>query len=128
MRKDRLAQANKAHRRAVEARYEGTCRIYERQGLTDPKTKVTKQREILVQEELPCNLSFSSIMAASKKENGYQEEQKVKLFLAPEIEVKPGARIVVTQNGTTGTYQRSGMPAVYGSHQEIMLEAWKGWV
>lgn len=125
--KSRLAQARKAHRRAVESRYEGVCHIYEMKGQKDPETKVTKQKEVPVQEGLSCNLSFSSVVPALKQENGYKEEQKVKLFLAPEIEVKTGAKIVVTQNGTTGTYQRSGLPAVYESHQEILMEAWKGW-
>jgi hypothetical protein len=48
-----------------------------------------------------------------------------KLFLAPEIVVKPGSKLKVTQAGRTECYVRSGEPAVYGSHQEIVLELWK---
>ena len=32
-----------------------------------------------------------------------------------------GSKIVVTQEGRTAAYARSGEPAVYSSHQEIVL-------
>ena len=51
----------------------------------------------------------------------------MKLFIAPDIEVKSGSKITVTQNGVTAEYSASGEAAVYESHKEIMLELWKGW-
>jgi len=53
--------------------------------------------------------------------------QITKLFLASEVTIVPGSKIVVIHEGITGEYQRSGIPAVFPSHQEIMLTAFEGW-
>ena len=122
-----LEQARKMHRQMVEEMYEGTCSIFERKNVTDPDTKITSQKETVVHEDLTCRLSFTRITPVYKQEEGAKKEQLVKLFLAPETMVKPGSKIVVTQNGVTETYKMSSLAAVYTSHQEIVLEAWKGW-
>lgn len=122
-----LEQARAVHRQAIEMMYEGTCTIYEKKGITDPKTKITSQREIPVSEEISCNLSFSKVPPVEKQAEGYKQAQAVKLFLPPEINVKPGSKIVVTQNNVTEVYKMSSLAAVYASHQEIMLDAWDGW-
>ena len=36
-------------------------------------------------------------------------------------------RVIVTQNGETTEYKNSGKPAIYSSHQEIILELFDGW-
>ncbi len=51
----------------------------------------------------------------------------MKLFLAPEIRVNSGSRIAVTQNGISNEYCASGEPAVYDTHQEILLELAERW-
>lgn len=114
-------------REALEAVYDGTCRIYGMRSVKDPETCVTRQEEVLIQEGISCRVSFSGASASS--ESGYMTAvgQMIKLFLAPEIIVDPGSRIEVTQNGRTECYARSGRPAVYPSHQEIVLEIWKGY-
>ncbi len=122
-----LEQARMAHRQAVEMMYEGSCTIYEKRGVTDPETKITSQKEVPVQQDIACNLSFSKIIPVEKQEEGYKQVQVVKLFLAPEINVKPGSKIVVTQNKVTEVYKMSSLSAVYTSHQEIVLDAWEGW-
>ena len=53
--------------------------------------------------------------------------QTIKLFIAPEIDIKPGSKIDVTHLGVTTSYKRSGNPAVYHTHQEIMLELWENY-
>ena len=65
--------------------------------------------------------------AAVGSDTGAAVTQGVKLFIAPEAEVKSGSKITVTQNGVTTEYSASGEAAVYESHKEIMLELWKGW-
>ena len=45
----------------------------------------------------------------------------IKLFLSPDIIVKAGSNITVTQAGKTTEYIASGIPAIYDTHQEIML-------
>ena len=94
----------------------------------DPVTKVTRQEEALVQEEVPCHLSYSSAAPSAGSGTVTTVSQTIKLFLAPEIEILPGSRIEVIQQGRTESYSQSGKAAVYSSHQEIQMELWKGYV
>ncbi|HBG5847838.1 TPA: hypothetical protein OUL20_003776, partial [Clostridioides difficile] len=53
-------------------------------------------------------------------------EQKIKLFISPDIEIKAGSKLIITnQNNITKEYIRSGEPAIYPNHQEIILELFK---
>lgn len=122
-----LGRAMEIHRQAVESTYDGACNIYEWENITDPDTKITSQKEVMVFEDTPCRVSFTRVVPAYKQGEGAKQEQQVRLFLAPEITVKPGSKIVVTQNQVTETYKMSSLVAMYSSHQEIVLEAWEGW-
>lgn len=122
---DAIKQAQRMHRKAIEATYDGVCRIYGMQPIKDPETKVTRQSGALMQEDIPCHLSFSSASPAVGSDTFTSELQTIKLFLAPEILIPPGSRIEVVQQGRTGSYSQSGKAAVYSSHQEILLELWK---
>lgn len=124
---DAIRQAQQAHRKAIESTYDGTCSIYEQQTYEDPETLDTVFREVQVQDNIPCHLSYSSSPATAGSETGTVLKQVIKLFLTPEIEVKPGSRIVVVQQGINGHYSRSGQPSVYFSHQEIVLELFRGY-
>ncbi len=114
-------------RMAIESTYTGTCTISEYQSVKNPKTKITNQQEVIVAEDVPCRLSFESIAAASPSETSSTVTQSIKLFTAPEVKVKNGSKVTVMQNGVTTEYGASGMPAVYPTHQEIMLELFRGW-
>lgn len=120
-----LEAARRAARKAQESTYEGVCTIIEYKDDADEDTGLTDQGEVIVLERQPCRLSFEKTEPVSQKEMAAAVAQGVKLFLAPEIKVAEGSKIVVTQNGATSAYQRSGVPAVYLTHQEIMLELWK---
>ena len=122
---DAIRQAQRMHRKAVEATYDGTCRIYGMQSVKDPVTKVTRQDEALVQDGIACHLSYSSTALAAGSDTVTGVAQTIKLFLEPEPVVPPGSRIEVTQQGRTESYAQSGKAAVYSSHQEILLEIWK---
>lgn len=124
---DAIKRARGAHRAAVEAVYGGRCSVYGMQPVKDPLTKVTRMEEILVQQDICCHLSYAGAAPVADSEMVAVVSQTVKLFLAPEIVVPPGSRIVVTQQERTGSYSQSGKPAVYASHQEILLELWKGY-
>ena len=91
------------------------------------ETGLSDEEEVIVIENQPCKLSFKKLTAASQTETAAAVSQVIKLFLAPEINVKAGSKLVVTQNGVTGKYSASGIPAVYSTHQEIVLELWEGW-
>lgn len=124
---DAIRQAQKMHRAAIEATYDGSCNIYNREPKRDPETGVTSLEEVCKMENQLCHLSFSSSGAAEGTDTIAKVTQVIKLFLTPEIVIDPGSKIEVTQHGRTEVYGQSGKAAVYSSHQEILLELWKGY-
>ena len=118
--------ARRAARGAVEGVYEGTCTVVEYASTVDEKTKVSRQGEVVVLRDQPCRLSFEKISAALQADVAAKVSQGVKLFIAPEVRVNPGSKVIVTQNGVTGEYAASGEPAVYHSHQEVWLDLFGG--
>lgn len=120
-------KARNQARKAIELLYEHNCTIVEYQKVKDSVTKITGQKEVIVLENQSCKLSFSSIKGANQTESAAIAVQVVKLFIAPEITIKPGSKIIVTYNGITESYKNSGVPARYSTHQEIVLELFKGW-
>lgn len=113
-------------RKAIESLYQGICTITEYQEYTK-ENKSTGHHETVVLEGQPCRLSFSSSPNTSQTQTAAQLVQTIKVFLAPEIRVRAGSKLTITQNGVTTEYKSSGEPALYETHQEIMLELFKGW-
>lgn len=123
-----LTAAQKAARKAIESTYSGVCTVIERRDVRDERTKITrKNEEVPVVENQPCKLSFEKLNPVVQTDTAAKLTQGTKLFIAPEIKIKPGSKIIVEQNGTTTEYSASGEPAVYFSHSEYMLELFKGW-
>ena len=81
----------------------------------------------MVLENQPCRLSFENIAATAQTETAATVSQGIKLFMSPEISIQPGSKILVRQNGMCGVYKASGEPAIFRTHQEIILELFKGW-
>lgn len=114
-------------RKAIESLYDGTCTITEYKKVQKPN-KTTAFKEVVVLENQPCRLSFSSVNSTSQTSTGASAlTQSVKVFLAPEIQVLPGSKLTITQNQVTTEYKNSGQPSIYDTHQEIVLELFKGW-
>ena len=113
-------------RKFVESLYLDTCNIYEFQHVLDETTGITSQQEVLVYKDVPCKLSYET-----KKQSGDGVGSSlflsVKLFLSPDLDIKPGSKIDVTKSGKTVSYKNSGLPARYINHQEILLDNWQGW-
>ena len=114
-------------RKAIESLYAGKCTVFEYQSVKDTITKLTSQQEVVVLLDQPCRLSFKTINSTSNSDGAAIVTQSVTLFIAPEIDIKPGSKITVIQNSVTNDYQSSGKPASYSNHQEIPLELFKGW-
>lgn len=122
-----LEPARRKARKAIESLYQGKCTVFEYQSVKDPITKITSQQEIAVLIDQSCRLSFKTINSTFQSDGAAIITQAVTLFIAPEIEIKPGSKLTVTQNNITNDYQSSGKPAIYSNHQEISLELFKGW-
>lgn len=114
-------------RMALEQMYTGICSVYEYQNVEDQGTKVTSKQEVEVLSGQPCHKSHSGIYTTDTSTGAAKADISVKLFLAPEIRIKPGSKIAVEQDGLLEYYASSGKPAVYPTHQEIMLAPFKRW-
>ena len=75
----------------------------------------------------PCKLSFETVKAAQTDDIAPVVAQSVKVFLSPELIIKPGSKLIITQNGITTDYMASGQPARYQTHQELGLVLFRGW-
>ena len=114
-------------RKAIESLYDGKCTITEHQKVKR-EDKSTGFKDVVVLKDVPCRLSFKTINITNQTDTGASAVTQItKLFLAPEIQVKPGSKLTITQNNATTEYKSSGKPAFYSTHQEIVLELFKGW-
>lgn len=105
----------------------GRCNIYEYQEKIDPDTFQSKGELVQVVSEEPCRLSqthvahnFSELVSIDK--GAPYIEQLIVMFIRPDLDIKAGSIIEITQHGRTEKYKRSSKPAVYTNHQEIVLE------
>ena len=78
-------------------------------------------------ENQPCRLSYKTITNAGENDVASSVFQIIQVFLNPEINIKAGSKLIITQNGITTEYKSSGEPAFYNTHQEIILELFKEW-
>ena len=107
-------------RKYIERLYFDTCNIYEYQDVVNPDDYTTSTEEVLVHENVPCKISYTS---TSHTRDGLADSQYqiTKLLINPDIEIKSGSRIVVTRTGASTAYKNSGASARYINHQEIDL-------
>ena len=115
-----------AVRTAIEMMYQGTCTVTEHQKVKK-ENKTTGFQDVIVLENQPCKLSFSNITSTNQTETAALVAQTAKVLIAPEIQIKPGSKLTITQNGVTTEYENSGEPALFNTHQEISLVLFKGW-
>ncbi len=108
-------------RQSIEKHYDHTCTI---SGMVEhinadhtTSTKLTK-----IVDSQPCRISFKAIDVVNERDMSYQTVQTVKLFIAPEISVPEGSTITVVHDGITDEYSATGKPAVYPTHQEIIMK------
>lgn len=103
----------------------GRCTVYEYQDIVDPETYQTTQQEVPVLVDEPCRLSYNYEQATNIRSGAAVVSQSITLFIRPDLEIKPGSVIEITQNNITDRYNGSGKPAVYTNHQEIILQLYE---
>ena len=113
-------------RKALESLYDGRCTVTEHQKVKNPN-KSTGFADVVVLQDEPCRLSYNTTTNANQTETATSVTQVTKIFISPEIIIKPGSKLTVTQNGVTTDYELSGKPAIYSTHQEIIVVLFKGW-
>ena len=120
-----ISKARAEAKRAIESLYEDTCTVTEKKKVTDPITKLTKTEDVEVLKNQPCKLSFSSVKAAGENSNVATVSQIVKLFISPDVSIKPGSKIAVTHLRKVTEYASSGQEANFSTHKEIVLNLYK---
>lgn len=107
----------------------GRATIYEYQDVTDPNTFQTKQELVPVVVDEPCRVSFSGarygegvVVVAGGVPN---TEERIMLFIRPDLDIKAGSVIEVTQRGVTTKYKGSSQTPKYTYHQEVTLELYE---
>ena len=111
-------------KRAVEHLYDGRMTVEEARKEKNAKN-ITALVWNAVVGDVPCRVSYKTITPAGRSDTVDSTAQTITLFTAPDIDIKPGSRIVVTQCGRTMRFSCAGIPAVYESHQEIPLTRWE---
>lgn len=113
----------KAQRKAIESLYDCTCDIHEYGKFKNPITGVTQTgiNPDPTYAKQKCRLSFETIKPTTQTETVAKVSQSIKLFIAPELTIKPNSIIKVTRFNKTTNYSFSSVPAIYSTHQEISL-------
>lgn len=117
----------------------GKCTIWNFVDTVDEDTKQTTQTMEKVHglDDIPCRLSYRQVSDVTSKSEAPIVQLVIKLFLPRTIvideveqllEIPAGSVISVEQNGRTEWYDRSGYPAWYSNHQEIVLNIRKAYV
>lgn len=116
-------------RKILEKMYTGLCNVYEFKKIMNDTTKLISMKEtaVLSLSDIPCKLSYIKIQPTEKKSGAAELAVSGKLFLSPDLQIKPGSKIEVRQEGRTEFYESSGKAAVYPTHQEIMLKQTERW-
>ena len=112
---------------AVKSLWEGKCTVTVRENKTNEANGRTEAKEVDLCTNEPCRISFDTVQVTEPSNGAAQTKQTVTLFIDPAVSLPAGSKITVTQKGTTGVYEQSGVPAVYSTHKEVPLEIFKGW-
>lgn len=109
----------------LSALWIGKCTIYEFKDVINPETYQTTKKEVAVLVDEPCRLSYNHEQATNIQSGAAVVSQSITLFIRPDLEIKPGSVIEITQHGKTERYKGSGKPARYTNHQEIVLQLYE---
>lgn len=118
----------KNYKNAVQRLWNGLCDIVIYKAVENEKNGRTEHREETVVSGLACRLSFGTKSTVNPVNGAHTAVQGVTLIIGNDVDIPEGSKLVVTQNGVTTAYCKSGKPAHYSTHQEIELELFKGWV
>jgi hypothetical protein len=105
--------------------WKGKATISTYQEVTDPDTWQTSHELVPIVTDEPCRVSYRQEPSTNISTGAARLTQIIMLFIRPDIDIKAGSVIEVTQDGRTLKYKRSSMPAIYSNHQEVMLELYE---
>lgn len=125
---DIINNAKKKAREVAETQYEDICTVIEQVSKRDENNKRNEliEKQTLINQ--PCKLTYKTITSSIETSTISNVVQQILLFIAPDVSIKPGSKIeIMRKNGIIEVYKNSGKPNIYDTHQEIVLEIFKGW-
>ena len=84
----------------------GLCTIYEYRDVIDEATYQTTQRLVPALVNEPCRLSYNREQATNISNGAAVVSQSITLFIRPDLVIKPGSVIEITQHGVTERYNQ----------------------
>lgn len=82
---------------------------------------ISKEQEVM-SEVIPCRVSFLfGERPTELTQHAPKPIQQIKLFLRPNINVPIGSKLLIEHDNRTDKFKSSGVPAMYPTHQEIVL-------
>ena len=103
----------------------GKATISEYQEVTDEETYQTTHELVPLVVDEPCRVSHSRESTVDVNNGAPYVTQTILLFIRPDLAIKEGSVIEVTQHGVTTKYKRAGKPSIYTNHQEVSLELYE---
>ena len=109
----------------LEVLYAGTATVYDYVSTDNGHgAKTAGVSQTATYTDIPCRLSYRDIEPGVG--DHYSDiHQDIVMFCDPQYTINPGAKIIITQEGATQDYECAGLRAVYKSHQEIRLVAYR---
>lgn len=107
-------------KRSIDKLYDSTCTISRYEKYKDPVTKETKTGPNIKYKDIPCRISKQSLSKNNQNDIFNKVIYEIKLFIAPDIDIKQGDEIEVTKFGLIVRYT-AGEPFLYSTHQEVIL-------
>lgn len=110
-------------RAAVESLYDCTCTIRTYEKYKDPVTKETKTgiNPTPKYENKPCKVSKQSLSKNNQTDTVNKIVYEIKLFISPEVEIKQGDEIEVTNKFGIKEKYKAGEGFPYNAQQEVIL-------
>lgn len=116
-----------AHRKAIEKLYDSICDIIVLQEIID-ENGVTDFKDVKLYEKQPCRISQQSVTKTANNHVVSEVDKVINLYIALELDIPAGSKILVTYNNRTTEYKSSSLPALYDTYQKIQLEYVGRWV
>ncbi|WP_434302653.1 hypothetical protein [Clostridium botulinum] len=118
-----IEKARKQARKAIESLYDCTCSIYKYEKYKDSVTKETKTgiNPIPKYEKQSCKVSKQSLSKNNQTDTVNKVLYELKLFIAPELEIRQGDILEVTNILGVKTKYKAGEGFPYYTHKEVIL-------
>lgn len=103
----------------------GRATISEYREVQDPITWQSRHDLVPVVVDEPCRLSHRQETTVGVVSGAPYVAQAIVLFIRPDLVIKEGSVIEITQHGVTTKYKRASKPAIYTNHQEVALDLYE---